>query len=78
MQTKLQVLERGTDMALAAHHTQVGRRITTALETVRFEPPERVHVRLVRGPVPHVVERFELHATGDQTELEYVGELQVR
>jgi hypothetical protein len=34
-----------------------------------------VHFRLVRGPVPHVVEQFVLHETEDGTELEYVGEL---
>jgi hypothetical protein len=30
------------------------------VETVRFTPPERVDFRLVRGPVPHVVETFLL------------------
>ena len=29
-------------------------------ETVRFERPHRVSFRLVKGPVPHVLERFEL------------------
>jgi hypothetical protein len=27
---------------------------------VRFERPERITFRLVRGPVPHVVETYEL------------------
>ena len=31
--------------------------------------------RLVRGPVPHVLETFELRELGDETELEYTGEL---
>ena len=55
-------------------HPRTGLRATT-VETVRFERPERVHFRLVRGPVPHVVERFELREIAGGTELEYVGEL---
>ena len=60
---------------LAAHYTPVYGLTATTVETVRFEPPERVHFRLVRGPVPHVVEQFELRETEDGTELEYSGEL---
>jgi Polyketide cyclase / dehydrase and lipid transport len=72
---KLEVLERGADVVLAVHHTPVyGLRATTT-EVVRFERPERVHFRLVRGPVPHVVERFELREAPGGTVLEYVGEL---
>lgn len=73
--SKLSVLERGADMVLAEHSTPVGPLVTTTLETVRFEPPERVHFRLVRGPVPHVVEQFTLRETDGGTELEYSGEL---
>src|SRR5437764_6111926 len=51
MHDKLQVLERGSDMVLAAHFTTAARFITTTVETVRFEPPERISFRLVRGPV---------------------------
>jgi hypothetical protein len=72
---KLDVLERGDDLVLAAHFTQVGPVVTTTVETVRFEPPTAVHFRLVRGPVPHVVERFELSEHDGVTELEYRGEL---
>jgi hypothetical protein len=75
MQAKLQVLERGTDMVLAAHFTPTRLGTATTLETVRFERPERVRFRLVRGPVPYVAETFELHATADGTDLEYRGEL---
>jgi uncharacterized protein YndB with AHSA1/START domain len=75
MQHKLQVLERGRDMVLAAHYTTVGRLTTTTVETVRFERPERVHFRLLRGPVPHVVETYELKQVPDGTELLYSGEL---
>jgi hypothetical protein len=76
---KVQVLDRGTDMVLAAHRTPIrgplGRLTAVTVETVRFARPERVDFRLVRGPVPHVVETFHLtdHDTG--TRLEYRGEL---
>src|SRR5206468_10140958 len=60
---------------LAAHYTHVARRTTTTVETVRFQRPHRVSFRLVRGPVPHVVESYELRATTDGTQLRYSGEL---
>lgn len=76
MRDKITVLERGADLVLAAHHTPIrGRLQATTVETVRFRRPERVDFRLVRGPVPHVVETFWLHARGDETLLEYAGEL---
>lgn len=75
LERKLRVLERGTDLVLAAHYTPVGPLVTTTVETVRFEAPDRVHFRLVRGPVPCVVERFELRERAGSTELEYSGEL---
>ena len=52
MKDHLHVWERGTDMVLAAHFTQVKCGVTSTVETVRFEQPERIHFRLVRGPVP--------------------------
>jgi hypothetical protein len=75
LESKLRVVERGADMVLAEHFTRVGRLVATTLETVRFEPPQRVSFRLVRGPVPHVVEQFLLRETDAGTELEYSGEL---
>jgi hypothetical protein len=75
MAKKLQVLERGTDMVLAAHFTRSALGTATTVETVRFERPERVTFRLVRGPVPHVGETFELRTVDAGTELEYRGEL---
>jgi hypothetical protein len=73
---KLEVVERGSDMVLAAHRTPVrSGLVATTLETVRFERPASVHFRLVRGPVPHVVEQFVLHPHGGATRLEYRGEL---
>lgn len=75
MHAKLEVLERGADMVLAAHFTTTPWIKTTTIETVRFERPERVTFRLVRGPVPYVTETFDLRPTADGTELEYRGEL---
>jgi len=73
---KVRVLDRGTDMVLAAHRTPVRGRLTaTTVETVRFSRPDRVDFRLVRGPVPYVVERFILTSNGAATTLVYEGEL---
>lgn len=73
---KLEVLERGSDLVLAAHLTDVGWGLTaTIVETVRFERPERIAFRLVRGPVPHVLETYELRDLGGVTDFEYRGEL---
>jgi hypothetical protein len=77
---KLRVLERGSDMVLAAHFTPLGGRlglVAQTVETVRFTRPERVDFRLVRGPVPHVVEAFVLSEQGGGagTRLAYDGEI---
>ena len=75
LRAKLEVIERGEDFVLAAHHTPAYGVTATTVETVRFERPERVHFRLVRGPVPHVLETYELVEVGGDTELRYSGEL---
>jgi Polyketide cyclase / dehydrase and lipid transport len=75
MRSKIEVLERGSDMVLANHYTPAGGLTATTVETVRFERPDRISFRLLRGPVPHVLERFELRATDGATELTYTGEL---
>ncbi|MGP4050437.1 SRPBCC family protein [Streptomyces sp. 2A115] len=73
---KVQVLERGSDMVLAAHFTPLGGRWkAVTVETVRFSRPERVGFRLVRGPVPYVVESFTLTELPTGTRLLYGGEL---
>src|SRR5262245_7441210 len=77
---KVRVLERGSDLVLAAHLTPLGGRlglVATTVETVRFTRPERVDFRLVRGPVPHVVEAFVLteRPDGAGTRLAYHGEI---
>ncbi|WP_328769824.1 SRPBCC family protein [Streptomyces sp. NBC_00286] len=77
MREKVQVIERGSDMVLAAHVTPLagGRIKAVTVETVRFTRPERVDFRLVRGPVPHVVEAFLLTEQAAGTRLVYEGEL---
>jgi hypothetical protein len=75
MQEKLDVWERGSDMALAAHFTTTGRLTTTTVESVRFERPRRISFRLLRGPVPHVTETYELQAAPTGTAFVYSGEL---
>jgi hypothetical protein len=75
LRSKLEVLERGSDMVLASHYTRAGGLTATTVETVRFERPHRISFRLLRGPVPHVLERFELRPGDGGTELTYAGEL---
>ncbi len=75
LQQKLQVWERGADMVLAAHVTPVGNSIATTVETVRFDRPNRIDFRLVRGPIPHVTESFTLIEAATGTELTWEGEL---
>ncbi|MDQ3738224.1 MAG: SRPBCC family protein [Actinomycetota bacterium] len=76
MTEEIDVLERGTDMVLAAHRTPVRTGlVATTVETVRFTRPETIDFRLLRGPVPHVVERFTLGGDDDRTQLVYTGEL---
>ena len=76
LRSKLEVIERGADLVLAAHFTPVAPGLTvTTVEAVRFERPRRVSFRLVKGPVPHVLERYELRAGENGTAFEYRGEL---
>lgn len=75
MADKLQVVERGSDMVLAAHRTRVKKSlVSTTVETVRFSPPDLVAFRLVRGPVPEVTETFRLSTTETGTRLDYSGQ----
>ncbi|MGH3155689.1 MAG: hypothetical protein ACRDNF_03795, partial [Streptosporangiaceae bacterium] len=76
MAEKIQILERGNDMVLAAHRTAVrGRLVAVTVETVRFTPPDRIDFRLVRGPVPQVTEAFLLSGQDGRTRVDYSGEL---
>lgn len=75
LESELEVWERGSDMVLAAHFTQVKCGTTITLETVRFQRPERIDFRVVRGPVPHVAESFVLDETEHGTRLTWEGEM---
>lgn len=75
MRDHLHVWERGSDMVLAAHYTKVKCGITSTVETVRFERPERIDFRVVRGPVPHVRESFVLETVTGGSTLTWEGEM---
>lgn len=75
MRDHLDVWERGSDMVLAAHYTKVKCGVTTTVETVHFERPDRINFRLVRGPVPHVRESFVLERAEKGSTLTWAGEL---
>jgi hypothetical protein len=76
MREKVEILERAGQMVLAAHHTPVGSGLTVvSVETVTLDPPNRMGFRLLRGPVPHVIESFAFDETADGTRLSYSGEL---
>jgi len=72
---KVHILARGEGMVLAAHYTPVGRLTAVTVETVTLDAPRQIGFRLVRGPVPHVVETFDLEPTPVGTRLTYTGEL---
>jgi hypothetical protein len=75
LQNELEVWERSPNMVLAAHFTQVKCGETTTVETVRFDRPERIDFRVVRGPIPHLVESFLLYDEPPGTRLRWQGEL---
>jgi len=73
---ELEVLERGSDIVVAVHRTPIGwGMVATTVESVRFLRPATVSFRLLRGPVPHVVEQFALAEGSGDTRLDYTGEL---
>ena len=69
------MIERHDDTVVAEHYTHTGWITTTTVETIRFDRPGSLEFLLVRGPVPHVFERFELRDADGGTELGYTGEL---
>jgi hypothetical protein len=76
MREKVEILERAGQMVLAAHRTPVGSGLTAVtVETVTLDRPNRMGFRLLRGPVPQVVETFTFDETADGTRLSYTGEL---
>ncbi len=77
LRDKVEVLDRGVDLVLAAHRTRVGALTAVTVETVTFDHPGQIAFRLLRGPVPAVTERFLLREIdgGRATELTYEGEM---
>jgi len=65
LREKVEVLDAGADLVLAAHRTKAGGLTAVTVETVSFDRPERIGFRLVRGPVPFVVEGFTLREVDD-------------
>ena len=78
MSEKLRVVERDENLVVAEHRTQIRSwLVATTVEAVRFTPPARVDFRLLRGPVPAVVESFQLEVMPDgRTQLHYEGTLE--
>lgn len=73
---KVEIIDRSEGMVLAAHHTRVGGGLdAVTVETVTFDPPDRIGFRLVRGPVPYVTETFAFTDTATGSRLTYTGEL---
>ena len=63
-------------MVLAAHRTAVGSGLTAVtVETATLDWPNRMGFRLLRRPVPHVIETFAFDEAADGTQLTYTDEL---
>ena len=76
MREKVEILERTEHMVLAAHRTPIGGGlIAITVETVTLDPPHRMGFRLLRGPVPYVVETFTFAESDSGTRLRYDGDL---
>jgi Polyketide cyclase / dehydrase and lipid transport len=74
--SSIEVLSRGKDLAVAAHHTKVHFYTSRTVEAVKFERPTRVGFRHLAGPVPYAAEEFALEEGAEGvTELRYSGEL---
>jgi hypothetical protein len=71
----IEVLAKGEDLVVAAHHTKVHFYTARTVEVIGFEPPARVSFRHLAGPVPHAVEEFVLDEADGATELRYGGEV---
>lgn len=72
---QLEVLERGSDLVVAAHHTRLSGFTSTTVESVRFEAPQRISFRLLRGLAPSVTEEFTFEESDAGTVMGYRGEL---
>ena len=73
LREKLAILERAENIVVAEHRTRLPLMDAITVESVRFQRPERVSFRLLRGPVPHVLEEFVLEEQDDGTLFTYRG-----
>ena len=71
----IDVMARGDDVVVAAHHTKIHFYTARTIEVIEFEPPSRVAFRHLAGPVPSAAEQFALAEADGVTEIEYRGEL---
>lgn len=72
---RLEVVDRGTDLVVAKHSTRLSLFTSSTVESVRFETPERISFRLLRGLAPSVAEAFTFEETDAGTVMSYRGEL---
>ena len=63
----LEVWERGADMVVASHRSRLSGYTAETLEAVRFERPDRITFRHLRGPSRTPTESFELVDHDDGT-----------
>jgi Polyketide cyclase / dehydrase and lipid transport len=73
--SKIEVLARGEDLAVAAHLTKVHFYEARTVEVIEFDAPARVGFRHLTGPVPYAVEQFALEETDGGTTLRFSGEV---
>ncbi len=71
----LRVWERGEDLVIASHFSQLAGYTAETVEAVHFERPNHITFRHLRGPVPHAFESFDLFDDARGTRLEYSGEI---
>jgi hypothetical protein len=71
----IDVLARGESLVVASHLTKVHFYEARTVEAIDLEPPARMGFRHLTGPVPYAVEAFRLEQEGEETELDYDGEL---
>jgi len=73
--SKIEVLARGVDLAVAAHLTKVHFYEARTVEVIEFEAPARVGFSHLTGPVPYAVEQFVLREAEGGSTLRYSGEM---
>lgn len=73
--TGIDVLARGQDLVVAAHHTRVHFYTARTVEAIELAPPGKVRFTHLSGPVPHAVEEFALEEADGTTEMRYSGEI---